>query len=243
MHLALRRCQALAWQRPRRPARARAASPPSAAASPPPPPPPGAPLKAPRPARPAALPPLESPTSLLLALQRSERFSRDAELLGALGGLDDGLENAPGPLLALGARLWIEGLREGRGARRGAVAEALARLAAHGGPRLFGGVCRGAQVPRATVGAALEVLEDLALFGGEEGEAGLGWWWSGGGSGDDEEEDGDDGGAPAPPAGSLQRRRRRRPFTRALHQACCVEVDELMMTRFDDEDDVDASEV
>lgn len=239
MHrLALRRCcHALAWQRPLPRARCLPRAWVSASASSPSPPsPPGAPLKAPRRAsRRASSPPVQSPTSLLLALQRSERFSRDAELLGALGDLDDDEStddaSSGGPLLALGARLWLEGLQEGRGARQQAVAEALARLAGHGGPRLFGGVCRGGAVSRATVGAALDALEDLGIFHEEE-EAG---WWSGG-SGDDDEE----GATPAPlDGGALLLQRRRRPFTRALHQACCAEVDELMRTRVDHEDDDD----
>lgn len=222
------RCQFLAFRRPsglRSLAHASAASPPVQ--------PPGAPLKkqpAPSPpsssrrrlvvAPPSSSPP--SPTSLLLALQRSERFSRDAELLGALDGMEDEehereSDSHPGPLLTLGARLWLEGLREETGARRRQVAEALARLAGFAGPGLFGSVCRGGEVPRRTVVAALDVLEVLA----EYEDAG----------GSDDDEDG--------PASASARRPR---FTRALREACAREVEDLMIAEDDDKDDIDASE-
>jgi hypothetical protein len=208
-------------------------------------PPPGAPLKKDAPSRRRRRPPDDlpspsptpqsssssSPTSLLLALQRSDRFSRDAELLGALeersGASDPGL-------LALGARLWLEGLRErggGGGAQRRGVAESLARLAGFGGAGLFGSVCRGGEVPRRTVGAALEVLEALAALQEETG---------GHGSNDDEDEDDDQ--EPAPPFFAALRRRGR-PFTRALHEACAREVRDLTeVADNQDDDDIDASE-
>jgi hypothetical protein len=166
-----------------------------------------------------------SPTSLLLALQRSERFSRDAEILGALAGMEEHERESdcdPGPLLTLGARLWLEGLREQRGekgARRQQVAEALARLAQFGGAGLFGSVCRGGEVPRRTVGAALDVLEILAL---EE----------------DDEDDHDLTPTPLFVGGASAARRPR--FTRELHGACAREVEDLMLMTT--EEDIDASE-
>lgn len=201
-------------------------------------PPPGAPRKAPsrRPdndndnPHPTSPP---SPTSLLLALQRSERFSRDAELLGALAAMEE--EGNSDGLAALGARLWLEGLRAERGARRPQVAEALARLAGFGGPGLFGSVCRGGEVPRRTVGAALGVLEVLALDSGSD--------WKGGGGGDEDEEEELEPPPPLPLVAAAAPPTRRRPFTRALHEACAREVEGIMkLDGDDDDDDIDASE-
>ena len=99
-------------------------------------------------------------------------------------------------MLTLGAQLWLEGLREGRNARRQEVAEALARLAAGSGggaldgAALFASVCRAGRVPRRTVRAALEVIEALAE--------------------DEEEEEEEEDGAAASPF----------RFTRALSDAC-----------------------
>lgn len=214
---------------PARPRYATAAAPPS----PLPPPPPK--NHARRRNRPPPEAPPRSPSALLLDLARSERFSRDAELLAALDDLDrnERVRGAgEGPLLSLGARLWLQQLREGRNADRAQIAEALVRIAAsNGGPALFGAVCRGGGVPRRTVGAALGVLDALAGDRddgqdneGEEEEL----VWLGGGS-----------------SGTL-------PFTRRLHDACAREVRGLLDRRRrgrdgsggesdeEDENDIDA---
>jgi hypothetical protein len=172
---------------------------------------------------PLPLPP--SPTSLLLALQRSERFSRDGELLWTLRDLDSRQGDQPadedgdagGPLLALGSRLWLEGVR-GRNARRAEVAEALARLAAYrgggsSGPALFGSVCRAGRVPRRTVELALDVIGVLEEEEEEQRH---------------EEEEGDGG----------------RAYSSSLREACAREVEAILRREDDsaeeDGDDIDA---
>ena len=195
------------------------------------------------PAPPPSVPSPLSPSSLLLELGRSARFSRDAELLACLADLDrasgeqggggGGGEEEQGPLLTLGAGLWLRSLREGHNADRAGIAEALARLGARGGPALFGAVCRAVGVPRRTVGAAVGVLDVLAGGRGEDEDEEEGRAWlvaapSGGG-------DGGGSGRGEPLA-----------FTRQLHDACAREVRDLLGRRRarggdeSEDDDIDA---